>query len=61
MRNPRASTWAGAAGGVVVGTILAFVLLPGLVVMIAAFNARAILSFPPEFVVLAMVRKGTGL
>ncbi len=48
MRNPRASTWAGAAGAVVVGTILAFVLLPGLVVMIAAFNARAILSFPPE-------------
>lgn len=28
--------------------ILAFLILPGLVVMIAAFNERAILSFPPE-------------
>jgi putative spermidine/putrescine transport system permease protein len=48
MRKPRASTWAAGAGAVVVAAILAFVLLPGLVVMIAAFNARAILSFPPE-------------
>jgi hypothetical protein len=35
-------------GAVVVTVILAFVLLPALVVTLAAFNGRAILSFPPE-------------
>jgi putative spermidine/putrescine transport system permease protein len=36
------------AGGVTVAAILGFLLLPALVVTLAAFNARAILSFPPE-------------
>src|SRR5690242_19637902 len=31
-----------------VATILAFLLLPALVVTLAAFNGRPILSFPPE-------------
>src|SRR5262250_317136 len=35
-------------GGVTVGAILGFLLLPALVVTLAAFNSRAILSFPPE-------------
>ena len=35
-------------GGAVVILILGFLLLPGLVVTLAAFNSRAILSFPPE-------------
>jgi putative spermidine/putrescine transport system permease protein len=35
-------------GAVVVIAILGFVLLPALVVTLAAFNGRAILSFPPE-------------
>jgi putative spermidine/putrescine transport system permease protein len=35
-------------GVVIVTAILAFVLLPTLVVTLAAFNGRAILSFPPE-------------
>src|SRR5258705_13563690 len=35
-------------GAAVVTVILAFVLLPALVVSLAAFNGRAILSFPPE-------------
>ncbi|HML13837.1 MAG TPA: ABC transporter permease, partial [Xanthobacteraceae bacterium] len=35
-------------GAVVVTTILGFVLLPAIVVTLAAFNGRAILSFPPE-------------
>ena len=35
-------------GGVTVGAILGFLLLPALVVTFAAFNSRAILSFPPE-------------
>jgi putative spermidine/putrescine transport system permease protein len=48
MRRLRASAWLGGAGAAIVAAILAFVLLPGLVVAIAAFNARAILSFPPE-------------
>jgi putative spermidine/putrescine transport system permease protein len=34
--------------GVVVTAILGFLLLPALVVTLAAFNDRAILSFPPE-------------
>jgi putative spermidine/putrescine transport system permease protein len=35
-------------GGTAVAVILAFVLLPAAVVTLAAFNGRAILSFPPE-------------
>jgi putative spermidine/putrescine transport system permease protein len=35
-------------GAVTVTAILAFVLLPAVVVTLAAFNGRAILSFPPE-------------
>ena len=34
-------------GGLVVVVILGFVLLPVFVVTVAAFNERAILSFPP--------------
>jgi putative spermidine/putrescine transport system permease protein len=37
-----------AIGGTAVAAILAFVLLPAVVVTLAAFNSRAILSFPPE-------------
>jgi len=37
-----------AMGGAAVAVILAFVLLPAVVVTLAAFNSRAILSFPPE-------------
>jgi putative spermidine/putrescine transport system permease protein len=35
-------------GGVIVLAILGFVMLPAFVVTLAAFNGRAILSFPPE-------------
>src|SRR2546429_4077782 len=35
-------------GGFVVLMILGFVLLPAVVVTLAAFNGKAILSFPPE-------------
>ena len=35
-------------GAVTVTAILGFLLLPALVVTLAAFNGRAILSFPPE-------------
>ncbi len=35
------------SGKLLVGLILAFIVLPALVVMLAAFNDRAILSFPP--------------
>ena len=35
-------------GALVVAAILGFLLLPALVVTIAAFNAKAILSFPPQ-------------
>jgi putative spermidine/putrescine transport system permease protein len=35
-------------GALVVAAILGFLLLPAVVVAIAAFNARAILSFPPQ-------------
>src|SRR5829696_6747442 len=48
MRQPRASAVLGAAGAALVAAILAFVLLPAVVVTMAAFNGRAILSFPPE-------------
>ena len=35
-------------GGALVAAILGFVMLPAFVVTLAAFNGRAILSFPPE-------------
>jgi putative spermidine/putrescine transport system permease protein len=35
-------------GALVVGAILGFLLLPAIVVALAAFNGRAILSFPPD-------------
>jgi putative spermidine/putrescine transport system permease protein len=35
-------------GGIVVVAILGFLVLPAFVVTLAAFNAKAILSFPPE-------------
>jgi len=35
-------------GGITVSAILGFLLLPALVVTLAALNSRAILSFPPE-------------
>jgi len=35
-------------GGITVMAILGFLLLPAIVVTLAAFNGRAILSFPPE-------------
>src|SRR5712675_2526491 len=35
-------------GGLTVVAILSFVMLPAVVVTLAAFNGRAILSFPPE-------------
>jgi putative spermidine/putrescine transport system permease protein len=41
----RLARWFGTA---IIVAILGFLLLPGIVVMIAAFNERAILSFPPE-------------
>ena len=37
-----------AIGVAIVAITLAFVLLPALVVAIAAFNARAVLAFPPD-------------
>jgi len=37
-----------ALGGITVLAILGFVLLPAVVVTLAAFNSRAIISFPPE-------------
>ena len=36
------------AGPVLIALLLAFVLLPVVVVTIASFNERAIISFPPE-------------
>lgn len=36
------------SGRILVGVILVFVLLPGVVVAISAFNDRAILAFPPQ-------------
>ncbi|MCA1552597.1 ABC transporter permease, partial [Bradyrhizobium sp. BRP19] len=46
-RSPAATTlrW---LGRVLVALILLFVLLPGVVVAISAFNDRAILAFPPQ-------------
>ena len=45
----------------VVTAILGFLLLPALVVTLAAFNDRAILSFPPETWSLALVHQGDRL
>ena len=35
-------------GGTTVAAILGFLILPAFVVTLAAFNGKAILSFPPE-------------
>lgn len=40
--------WLRLAGNAVVLAVLGFLVLPALVVAIAAFNAKAILTFPPE-------------
>jgi putative spermidine/putrescine transport system permease protein len=48
MRPGHGHRWLRLAGIVVVLIILAFLVLPSLVVTIAAFNARAILAFPPQ-------------
>jgi putative spermidine/putrescine transport system permease protein len=45
---PRSDTLLRAIGVLVVVAIIAFLLLPAVVVTLAAFNGRAILSFPPE-------------
>jgi putative spermidine/putrescine transport system permease protein len=45
---PRSDTLLRAIGMLVVVAIIAFLLLPAVVVTLAAFNGRAILSFPPE-------------
>ncbi|MBE7202944.1 MAG: ABC transporter permease [Parafilimonas terrae] len=47
MRGRVSSRLLRVSGRVVVGLILAFIVLPAVVVTIAAFNERAILSFPP--------------
>ena len=48
-------------GVLTVTAILGFMLLPALVVTLAAFNDKAILSFPPETWSLALVRQGARL
>jgi putative spermidine/putrescine transport system permease protein len=45
---PRSDTLLRVIGAIVVAAILGFLLLPAVVVTLAAFNGRAILSFPPE-------------
>src|SRR6266705_6802965 len=48
MTRPRSDSLLRVLGGIVVAAILGFLLLPAVVVTLAAFNGRAILSFPPE-------------
>jgi putative spermidine/putrescine transport system permease protein len=48
MRMPRSRTLLNAAGRTLVVLILGFIVLPAVVVAIAAFNDRALLSFPPQ-------------
>ena len=48
MTRARTMRWRQQLGTVVVVAILGFLVLPAVVVTIAAFNAKAILSFPPE-------------
>src|SRR5947209_920261 len=48
MRIPRSGTIMSAAGRALVVAILGFLVLPAAVVAIAAFNDRALLSFPPQ-------------
>lgn len=48
MKRPSSERWLQLLGGAVVAAILAFLVLPALVVTLAAFNSKAILSFPPE-------------
>jgi putative spermidine/putrescine transport system permease protein len=45
------------AGGTVVVLILGFILMPAIVVGIAAFNAKSILAFPPESLSLRWFQK----
>lgn len=40
--------WLGRAGGVLVGIILLFVLLPTIVVIISSFSSTSVLFFPPK-------------
>ena len=47
MRAPGSARLLSLAGKALVALIVAFVILPGIVVTVAAFNDRAILSFPP--------------
>jgi putative spermidine/putrescine transport system permease protein len=48
MRHLYSQRLLGLFGALVVTAILGFLLLPAVVVAVAAFNGRAILSFPPE-------------
>ena len=58
MKRSPAATALRWSGRVLVGAILLFVLLPGIVVAVTAFNDRAILAFPPQAWSLALVRAG---
>ena len=61
MRNPRAiARWAGVAGAWWCA-ILGFLLLPALVVTIAAFNEQRDPVVPARVLVAALVRQGAGL
>jgi putative spermidine/putrescine transport system permease protein len=48
MARPSTQRLLRAVGALIVIAILGFLLLPAIVVTVAAFNGRAILSFPPE-------------
>lgn len=48
MRRPVPQRLLGLAGVVLVVAILGFIVMPAIVVTIAAFNDRSIMSFPPE-------------
>ena len=45
-------------GMLVVLAVLGFLVLPAVVVTLAAFNEKALLSFPPEVILTAMVCQG---
>jgi len=48
-------------GKLAVLLIVGFLILPAVVVTMAAFNDKAILSFPPENMVAALVRESHSL
>src|SRR5579864_5939996 len=48
MKRTHAGTLLRLSGYVLVAAILLFVILPAIVVLLAAFNDRAILAFPPQ-------------